>query len=221
MNYSKVIDLSIPVTNDTPVFPGDPKPTIYSAASITDDGYNVSKLEIGSHTGTHVDSPYHIMENGHRMDETPLEQCMGKGFIINATEKKPGTGVTLNEVKDDIEKAGPGKIALFYTGWSHYLGTEKYFNHPYITEEVVTALLDKGVRTFFIDALNIDPPTGNSFACHEAITAKNGIIGENFTNFDQLDVKDPFIIALPLKLAGLDGSPVRAVALIEPLTQSQ
>lgn len=213
MNIDKIVDLSVPVTNETPVYPGDPAPNIFPAATISKDGYNVSKLEIGSHTGTHVDAPYHIHPNGNRMDEAPLNQFIGEGVLIDVTNKNSGERIVLADVKEKLPFLGPGKIALFHTGWSKYIGTDKYFRHPYIELEVVEALLQRGIRTFFIDALNIDPPNGESFACHEAIIAVNGIIGENFTNFDQIDFEKPLIIALPLKLTGLDGSPIRAVAV--------
>lgn len=213
MKYTKIVDLTIPLTNNTPIYPGDPVPLIQQAASISQDGYNVSTLELGSHTGTHVDAPYHIISEGNRMDEAPLEQFMGEGVVIDVRGKKAGTAITLSDIEPFLTKVNPGIIVLFHTGWSHYTDSEEYYNHPYIELEVIETLLKQGVHTFFIDALNIDPPDGSSFLCHEAITAANGIIGENFTNFDQIDFEHPFIIALPLKLAGIDGSPVRAVAL--------
>lgn len=99
------------------------------------------------------------------------------------------------------------------TGWSQYAGTKRYFSHPYVAPEVIEAMLERGVRTFFIDALNIDPPDGSSFRAHELILGANGVIGENFVNFERIDFDDPYIIALPLSLPGCDGSPVRAVAV--------
>jgi kynurenine formamidase len=213
MNIGKIVDLSVPVTNETPVYPGDPAPNIFPAATISKEGYNVSKLEIGSHTGTHVDAPFHIHSKGSRMDEVPLDEFIGEGVLIDVTNKNPCSGISLKDVHVNLPFLGPGKIALFHTGWSKYMGTDKYFSHPYVELEVVQEFLKRGIRTFFIDAVNIDPPDGRSFACHEAITGVNGIIGENFTNFDQIDFDKPLILALPLKLTGLDGSPVRAVAI--------
>ncbi|WP_240375987.1 cyclase family protein [Bacillus piscicola] len=212
MPFTKIVDLSIPLTSDTIVYPGDPEPDISQAASIEIDGYNVSKLIIGSHTGTHVDAPYHINPTGHRIDESPLEQFIGEGVLIDVTHKAPESGISFKDVETYLPLLHAGKIALFHTGWSQHLGTKHYYNHPYITKEVVEAFLKRGIRTFFIDALNIDPPDGSSFAAHDAITKANGIIGENFTNFAEIDFDKPLIIALPLKLTGLDGSPVRAIA---------
>jgi kynurenine formamidase len=213
MNIKKIVDLSMPITSQTPVYPGDPNPHIEPAATFAENSYHVSRLVLGSHTGTHVDAPFHFREDGLRIDEVPLTYFLGKGIVIDVTEKNDGEAVTLDDVNAYLPRLEPGKIVLFHTGWSQYARTERYFRHPYIAIDVIQAMLERGIRTFFIDALNIDPPDGSSFPVHEAITAVNGVIGENFTNFDKIDFTDPYIIALPLYLQESDGSPVRAVAV--------
>jgi kynurenine formamidase len=213
VNIKKIIDLSMPITAQTPIYPGDPKPHIEPAATFAENGYHVSRLVLGSHTGTHVDAPFHFRENGMRIDEVPLTYFLGKGIVIDVTGKNDGEAITLSDVKHYLPQLEPGMIVLFHTGWSQYVGTERYFRHPYIAIDVIQAMLGQGIRTFFIDALNIDPPDGSSFPAHEAITAVNGVIGENFMNFDQIDFADPYIIALPLYLPKSDGSPVRAIAI--------
>ncbi|WP_110928530.1 cyclase family protein [Bacillus massiliglaciei] len=213
MKISKIVDLSIPITAATPVYPGDPKPAVKQAAAIDQDGYNVSQLIVGSHTGTHVDAPFHFKSDGLKMDELPLTQFMGRGQVFDVRGKQKGSAVTLEDVRPGIEKCRTGDIALFLTGWSRYAGTDLYFEHPYLDLSVIQKLLEQGISTIFIDALNIDPPDGSSFLGHEAILGANGVIGENFTNFELIDFPDPLIVALPLKLEGLDGSPVRAAAI--------
>ncbi|WP_174727782.1 cyclase family protein [Mesobacillus harenae] len=213
MIIEKVVDLSMPITEETPVYPGDPKPKIKPAATIDADGYNVSLVSMGSHTGTHVDAPFHFNPKGSKIEEVPLEQFMGEGIIIDVSHKLEREAIVLADVELYEEKLGPDKIVLFHTGWSQYAGDEKYFQHPYIAEEAVRYLLEKGIKVFLIDALNIDPPDGSSFIGHELITAVNGIIGENYTNLDLIDFENPFIITLPLSYQGLDGSSVRAVAV--------
>lgn len=213
MNIKKIIDLSIPVHNETPVFPGDPKPNIYPVAEHDKDGYQVTQMNICTHTGTHLDAPFHFQKQGDAIDQLNLTNVMGPGRVIDVTGKEPGEQITFSDVADQIESILPGTIALFHTGWSKLIGSETYFNYPYLSVDVINALLEKGVTTFFIDALNVDQPGASNFPIHEAISSKNGIIGENFCNLDQIDFENPLIIALPLKLEGLDGSPVRAVAV--------
>ncbi len=213
MKIKKIVDLSLPLDNNLPVFPGDPEPNIRPATTIEKHGYNTAYLDIGSHTGTHVDAPFHIRGEGKTIERLPLENFIGEGVLIPATHKGRGEAITLEDAAPYLNKLGPGKVALIHTGWTRYLGEDEYFNHPYLDIEVVVKMLDLGVRTFLIDALNVDPPTGEEFPAHEAITAVNGIIGENFTNFDQITFDNPLIIALPLKVVNGDGSPVRAIAI--------
>lgn len=213
MEISKIIDLSIKISAQTPIYEGDPKPHLHSSAELLTDGFNVSALHLGSHTGTHIDAPFHFIQDGETIDQVSLHKVMGRGIIFDVKGKEKASPITLNDVEATISQCREGDIALFYTGWTQYIDDPIYFEHPYIDVAVIEELLKRSVKTIFIDALNIDPPHGQSFPAHEMILGANGIIGENFTNFDQIDFKDPFIIALPLKLEGVDGSPVRAVAV--------
>jgi kynurenine formamidase len=213
MNIKRIVDLTLPLHNDLPIFPGDPKPDIRPATTIETHGYNTSFLHIGSHTGTHVDAPFHFLAAGEKMDQSSLSKFIGEGVVIPAAGKKGGEAVTLEDAGPYLDRLGPGKMVLFHTGWTKYVGKESYFHYPYIDISVIVKMLDLGVRTFLIDALNVDPPDGEAFPAHEAITAVNGIIGENFANFDQIDFDSPLIVTLPLKVVDGDGSPVRAVAL--------
>jgi kynurenine formamidase len=71
MNIKKIVDLSMPITSQTPIYPGDPKPHIEPAATFAQNGYHVSRLVLGSHSGTHVDAPFHFREDRLRIDEIP------------------------------------------------------------------------------------------------------------------------------------------------------
>lgn len=213
MKVRKVVDLSVPITQKTPVFPGDPKPQIQSIKTFEKDGYHLTSINLGSHTGTHVDAPYHFFEDGQTIDELPLRQFMGRGVILDVRGKQPGMAIGLDDVHDRLEIIEAGDIVIFHTGWSQFAGTERYFTHPYIDIMVIEELLERGVRAFFIDALNVDPPDGSSYKGHRAILGAKGVIGENLYNLEQIDFPHPFIMALPLNLPGVDGSPVRAIAL--------
>lgn len=209
----KIVDLSLPLTNQTPIFPGDPEPNISVATTIENDGYNLHYVHIGSQTGSHVDAAYHFCNNGQRIDESDLRLFIGTGVVIPVLDKKEQEEIVMTDVEPYLEKMEPGNIVLFHTGWSQYAGEEKYFRHPYVNIEVVDEMIRRGIRTFFIDCINIDFTGGTSFPVHDAIAAVNGIIAENLTNFEGIDFEDPLICAFPLRIIGSDGSPVRAVAI--------
>jgi len=213
MKIKKIIDLTYPINEKTPIFPTDPEISVKPWSTFEKDGYSVHSIRFGSHSGTHVDSPFHFFADAPTIDQMPLERFIGTGVLFDVRRKEKGEAITLEDVKNHLEELAPGKIALFMTGWNQYAGSPLYFHHPYLDPALVDEILAKGVRAVFIDALSIDPPDNRSFYGHEKILGVSGVIAENLTNLEQIDFPEPLIIALPLKLQGVDGSSVRAVAI--------
>lgn len=209
MRVRRLVDLSVPVDHDTQVYPGDPQPSLTQHATIPREGFNVLAVHVGSHTGTHIDAPYHVRANGRRVDELDPALCAGPATVIDARGVGPRDPITW----DRIAGADPAPIVLIHTGWSHHYGTPTYFDHPFLDTEAVRRMLALGVRTFCIDAPSIDLTPDNNLPAHLLIADAGGVIGENFRNFELIDWPDPFVSCLPIKLAGADGAPVRAVAL--------
>ncbi len=218
MRIKRVVDLSVPVGPRTVVYPGDPAPSFTVHSTITKDGFNLLDVHMGSQSGTHVDAPYHFEENTPRIDEVPLDRFVGPGVIIDATSLGARMPITWDLIEPVSDKLGPGVIVLLHTGWSRHYGTPEYFDHPYLDSEACRRMLEAGVRTFCLDAINIDETpndahAGVGFPCHHLISTAHGVIGENFCNFDLIDFADPLVVCTPIKLEGADGAPVRAAAL--------
>jgi kynurenine formamidase len=133
--------------------------------------------------------------------------------FIPCTHKGLEEVITWEDVEPYVDRMGPGRIVLFYTGWTKHAGTDIYFKHPYLDVNMIQRLLELGVRTIGIDAINIDHTASRKFPVHEAIVSKGGIIAENLHGLDAVDFPNPWISMLPMKLKGLDGAPVRAVAI--------
>jgi kynurenine formamidase len=213
----RVVDLSVPLNEATQVYPGDPEFRATPEARIPSEGFNILRLSLGSQTGTHVDAPYHFEESGHRIDELDLRRFVGAGVVIDVTGKQPRERITWSDIEPSADLLGPDTIALIRTGWSMHFGTERYFQNPYLEADACRRMIDLGVRTFLLDAGNIDETPdadhpGEGFPVHHLIAAVDGVIGENLRNFEAIDF-EPFISCLPLRLAGADGAPVRAVAI--------
>lgn len=209
----KIVDLSHALTAETPVYPGDPVPKFSVATTIENEGYNLFNVILGSQTGSHVDAPYHFSNQGATIDKMDLRCFMGRGLIIGVTQKNRKEEITLEEVvrfEKQIEKAD---IVLFKTNWYKKAGTEEFYDHPFLSTEAGEYLLSKGIKTAGIDAINLDNTGGTQFPIHEMFAKAGGIIAENLANLDSVDFDSPFILFLPLKLVGCDGSPVRAVAI--------
>ncbi len=217
MHARRIVDLSVPLAETTQVYPGDPAPRIRPAATIAADGFNVLALEIGSQTGTHVDAPFHFRADGPRIDELDLSLFTGEGAVVDVTGHAPRARITWEAIAPAAERLRPGVIVLLHTGWSARYGQDSYFDHPYLDAEACRRMLDLGVRTFLLDAPNIDETPddthpGEGFPVHRLIASAGGVIGENLRAFAEIDF-EPFISCLPLRLTGGDGAPARAVAI--------
>jgi kynurenine formamidase len=209
----KIVDLSHPLTPDTPVYPGDPIPSFSVATTIEREGYNLFTLVLGSQTGSHVDAPYHFSNDGATIDRMDLHTFMGEGLIIDVSSKGKKEQILREELEPWSEQIEAAGIVLFRTDWYKKAGTEEFFEHPFLSREAGEYLLSKGIRTVGIDTINLDNTGGTEFPIHDMYSAAGGIIAENLANLDLVDFDNPFIILLPLKLTGCDGSPVRAVAV--------
>lgn len=225
-----VIDLSHPVQTGMQVFPGDPQVAIRTAATVAADGFQVAELRMGSHTGTHLDAPLHTVAGGAAVDALPLDALMGPARMVHVSDPAPQALVGWEDVSAQLEDLSPGTIVLFRTGWSRYFNTAAYLQHPVFDAEIARRLVAAGIRVTGVDTLNPDPtPTQtpdadpaapavpqhhgvSALPFHDVFLGAGGAIIENLTNLDAVPWTDPWFSALPLRLEGVDGSPVRAVA---------
>jgi kynurenine formamidase len=220
MRVVKIVDLSLVLDPHTQVYPGDPQPRFEVATTIAGEGYNLLGLEMGSQSGTHVDSPYHFLDSGPVLEGCSLSLFVGPGVIADVRGHEPRTPIGWDELEPYSAPLQENVIVALWTGWSdaHY-STDRYFDHPFLSPDACERLLARGVRTILIDCINIDETVlhedaAHSFACHDLIAAAGGIIAENITNLGGIDFREPLLSLLPIRLGGdVDGAPCRAVAL--------
>lgn len=187
-----IVDLSLPLGEETELYPGDPPVSIKPWALIWRDGYYMNVIKMGEHTGTHVDAPAHFIPNGKTVDEMPLERFMGRGIVIDV---RGGEGeVKLGEIPDS---GYYNRIVLFLTG-----GRE-------LSPEVALFLAAEGVKAVGTDAMSIGDE-----AVHTILLSEEVPIFENLTNLEALLGKEFTFIAFPLRIKNGSGSPVRAVAVL-------
>ena len=218
MRIRRIVDLSVPVDPGTQVYPGDPVPRMQVHSTIARDGFNLLHLDLGSQTGTHVDAPYHFADDGLRLHQLDLGLFTGRGVVVDVRGAGARERIGWERVAPYAPQLGPGVLLLLHTGWSARYGTPAYFEHPFLDPEACRRLLDLGVRTFCVDAINLDETPdeqhpGDGYPVHHLIADAGGVIGENFRNLDQVDFPDPFVSCLPVALTDADGAPVRAVAM--------
>jgi kynurenine formamidase len=207
----RVVDLSHPLDERTQVYPGDPTVRRSPARSLERDGYRVSHLHLGSHSGTHVDAPSHVVEDGATVDELPLHLLVGPAVLVDLRDLGPREPIGWERLATHVR---PGRMLVLHTGWDRFWGSVRYEDHPYLDGEAAWELVAAGVRTVGIDALSLDETQGEDVPAHAALLTAGGVVVENLTNLAAVDHPEPLLSLLPLPLRGCDGSPVRAVALL-------
>jgi len=214
----KIIDLTLTISNKIPAFPGSPHPHFIPWERIKDDGYNLELLFLSSHTGTHLDAPYHFLEKGAKIHEISLKKLVSNAVLIKS-RKKSNESVTKTDIQKFEKKHG--KIAsfssvIFYTGWQRNLQKKYYFTkNPGLSVSAAKYLASKKINLVGIDSPSIDLGTDSKFSVHQIFAKKGMLIVENLANLDKIKSSKFHLVVLPLKLKNATGSPVRAVAFVE------
>lgn len=204
---SEFIDLSQTFVNDTQIFPGDIKPTLKQLKSIKLDGYTNYQITTSMHVGTHIDAPFHMIENGKKHFELSLDRFCGKAKLIDARNEK---NISVNLLKNiTLQK---DDIVLVLTGHYKYWNKPNYFeNYPLVTEDFAQELVESEIKILGLDTPSPDIPP---FPIHKLLFKNNILIIENLTNLEQLlNYKNFEVYAFPPKFE-TDSSPVRVVAKI-------
>ena len=198
-------DLSLPITDLMPVYPGDEQPRLLRVNDLIQDGFNNFRLSATMHTGTHIDGPMHLTHSEKFLNEIPLEQCVGKGCILNAVGKK---NITLTAEYELLLQ--PQSIVVLYTAMSRLFGQKEYFtNYPIVSIELAQLFVKREVKMVCMDSPS---PDRHPFEIHKLLLENNILIAENLTNIKKLLHVGKFeVIALPLNILA-DSSPARIVA---------
>ena len=207
-----IFDVSVAISEKTPVYEGDPKVEIETAHAIArGDAANVSKLCFGAHTATHVDAPNHFIEGTRKVDELPLEVLIGKARVVELP--KDVMAIEVSHVKD-ASLQGVERI-LFKTRNSDFWndatrGFRKDFT--YIASEAATELVNLGIKLVGIDYLSVEKFGAEDFGTHLTLLGAQVIIIEGL-DLREVSAGDYELICLPMKIAGGtgDGAPARAV----------
>lgn len=229
---TQIIDLSQEIFSGMPVYKGLPevKMTVHATHEEWDNikdsrtvTPSVYKLELGEHTGTHVDALNHMsIENkGQSIDTMPLTMFYTEGICLDFSQKGLRALITSSDIQKACEKAQleikKGDTVLFYTDhYRNYYGTENWGNGPGITAEATRWLGNKEIAAFGVETMSPGVPNVSNKDVHKICGELGFTHYENMINLHLLINKGRFrFIALPLKIRGGTGSPVRAVAVFE------
>jgi arylformamidase len=214
--FEKAVDLSHELANGMPIYPGDPAPSFERAATIEKNGVNLTKMILGSHTGTHTDAPIHFIPNGIPVDQIPVSHFIGEAFVIDLSKKKPiGSGIIASDLEPYDKEIGNDDIVLLYTGSSVEWGNPSTnSNYTYLTGDCCEYLARKKVRAVGIDFLSVEQFKAKEPVAHKTLLSHNIFIIESLSNaLKQFSGQRIFLISLPIKLQNGDGAPSRSIAI--------
>lgn len=233
------VDLSHDFSADTVYWPtAEPFKLSTVAAGQTDAGYYYSAYQFSAaeHGGTHIDAPVHFAESRDTVDRIPLDRLMGPAIKVDVSAKAKADRDYLVSVADfDAWEMQNGKIpddsiVLLQTGWSEhwndrikYLGTDRRgpeavadLHFPGLAPDAARWLTEnRKIKAIGLDTASIDYGQSAVFESHRILMAQNIPAFENLDNLDRLPAKVAMVIAMPMKIRGGSGGPLRIIALVD------
>jgi len=198
-----MIDITRPIYPGVPVWPGD-TPYCYELVSRIADGssVNVGKLTTTTHLGTHLDAPWHYLDDGGKLETVPLEVLIGPCRVVDARGEAALT-------VDFLKTVRLAERTLFYTGqpnrWEAFP-----LEYTHVLPEAALYMASRGVRLYGTDAPSVDPLTSKDLPAHKAFAQAGVHIVEGLA-LEGVAAGEYELICLPLKLEGTDAAPVRAI----------
>jgi arylformamidase len=206
-----IFDVSVPLSNNMPVWPSGPAIRIEPRPHLSrDKSYTVHEtvIQMGSHMGTHLDAPYHFLENGKKLHELPLQRLIGKATVFEI----PGVrSIGLAQLQP--LQWGAVERVLFKTENSKHWQDETFYqDFVYLEPEGARFLVDRGIRLVGIDYLSIEKYKSERHVTHFTLLENDVVIIEGL-NLSEVSPGEYSMIALPLNLVGTDGGPTRVILL--------
>jgi len=199
MRSKEIFDLTRPLGERVPVYPGDPGPVFRKAER---DGYTCTDLRLTTHTGTHLDAPSHYLAGGTSVDRIPLQKLVGEACVLDMGDA--GDSITAASLSVKLHGGRRVLIKTRASGTSSF-GTE----FPHLAPDAARLLAGAGTLVVGIDSPSIEAPGGDGSVHRELL--KNGIAILELLDLSGVAEGDYFMVALPLRLEGLDGSPARVI----------
>ena len=200
-------DISLPVNPKTVTFPGDPTIRFHPALRLErGEVVNLTAMEMCVHTGTHFDAPWHFLDDGARTDEVPLDAFLGPALVVEIPDVMAVGRAELERLPLE------GVVRLLLKTRNSVLLRDSVFHEDftYLTKDGAEYLVSRGLRLVGIDYFSIDRFHSPDFPAHHALLRANVVIVEA-VDLSAVPPGHYELLCLPMKLAGVDGAPVRAV----------
>lgn len=210
-----LVDLSLPISSEMPHFDGTPPVYVARSHRLESEGYRMSTVVMGNHSGTHVDAPSHFLADGGGVEAISIERCIGPATVLDLSDHEPEQEITVADLQAALgETATAGARLLLRTDWDRRFGSESYFSDfPPLAPDAGRFFANGDVWLVALDTPSLHPT--NAGPLHEVMLGAGIVIIESLANLADLTGRKVFFSGLPIKLAGADGAPIRAVAYDE------
>ncbi len=207
IELESVIDLSLPIHDGAPSYPGDPVCTVTPFLTIPEAVANTRTISMGSHQGTHLDAPFHFLVDGAPVDAIPLEQTTGSAILLDLSGRAPRSSLGVADFAHlDLQ---PGDRLVYRLDWDRQLHEPGYFSDmPRLSVDAARWLAERRLAL-----LGMDCPTPNPdhmVEVHQVLLGAGTVLLEALANLAQLRPGPFWLSAAPLRIIGSDGAPVRA-----------
>jgi arylformamidase len=214
----KIVDLTLEITSDMIIFPGYPMPHFIKWSKFDIQGYISEVMFLSTHTGTHMDAPFHFNPNGQTIDQVEVNRYICNNAILikiqrNANEMITSDDITRNSKYEIKEK----DTVVFSTGWEKQIKQKDSYirDNPGLSKDAAEYLVEKKVNAVGIDCPSIDIGIDGGLIAHKTLLSNQILVIENLCNLYELNNGKFILLVTPLKLAGASGSPIRAVGIEE------
>ena len=209
----RIHDLTLPLRPGMPVWPGDPCVGLVPVLSIEAHGVSVSRLSLGTHSGTHVDAPAHLLADGATVERLALSVLLGPATVVHLPSRRH---VSAADLADLDLPPGCQRLLLKTSNSDRGLLQGQRFASDYVALQPDAAewLVRRGLLLVGIDALSVDPHAAEAGPAHWTLLSADIVIVEGL-NLSGVPVGDYEFVCLPLPIAGGDGAPARAVLIGE------
>lgn len=227
----EIIDLTLPIDHDIPVWPSFPPVDVERTALAARDGFTMEKVTMRTHTATHIDSPRHFVPEGKSLDDFPIDKFMGEGVVLDLTDVGNAATIGVDDLEPYESEIQAGDVVMLNTGWDRYHGhtPEWLFEFPHLGGDASQWLADQGAKAVGIDTQSVggwfdeapahEPTTDVHPADSHLPLLENDVIPiEELANLDAVrdgaDARRAYFCYTPLNIQDTSGCSVRAFAYL-------
>lgn len=208
----RIVDLTRRITHEMANFPGEARPGFITFGDLADIGFRCRQVLMPTHFGTHTDGLSHFLPAGRTIDRMPPEAYIGPAVVLDVRKRPDPARITPADLRAAWPAGSAARRVLLRTGWERVKAPAYFKQFPGLTAAAARWLIRRKVVMLGLDLPSVHPTDYK--AVHELLFRAGVAVTEGLINLGRLPRGEVFFVGLPLPLAGLDGSPVRAVAIL-------